>query len=293
VQVAALKRGVESEEAKARESVTAAQKELGRVQELFDQKLRGQQDLEQAKMRLTHAQEDLAAAADKKKLFDATGVLARHTLAARRAGTVLTVHASPGQFVAAAAPLVTVADLSSVWVRVPVPEFDLPRLDRRQDVTVWLKANGPAPARPGENAWQARPVALVPMVDPGRHTADVVYELPPAASRALFARDQMVNVMVPLGGRSKETVVPYAAVVFDAYGGSWIYLDRTAPGAPERVYERRRVELGPGLGDGVVVRPRCEPGDRVVTRAAAALFSREFYKPPVPTTSSSEAEEDD
>src|SRR5262249_4146442 len=46
------------------------------------------------------------------------------------AGTVLIVHVSPGQYVPLAAPLVTVADLSQLWVRVPVPEQELPHVAR-------------------------------------------------------------------------------------------------------------------------------------------------------------------
>src|SRR5205807_3582505 len=104
----------------------------------------------------------------------------------------------------------------------------------------------------------------------------------PAPERGLFAKDQMVSVYVPLGRQTRESVVPYGAVVFDAHGGSWIYLDRTASKDGEHRYERRRVDLGPTVGDGVVViRPALSDADRVVTAGAGLLFSREFHKTPV------------
>jgi multidrug efflux pump subunit AcrA (membrane-fusion protein) len=92
----------------------------------------------------------------------------------------------------------------------------------------------------------------------------------------------MVSVLVPLDGKVRESVVPYSAVIYDAYGGVWIYLDRTVDRKGTHIYERRRVELGPALGDEVVVRPTLRPEDNVVIDGAAKLFSREFYKPPVP-----------
>src|SRR5262249_11764767 len=152
---------------------------------------------------------------------------------APRTGTLLSVLVSPGQYVPAAAPLMTIADLSQLWVRVPIPEHDLPRVDRRQAATLVLKSAGSG-THPGDSgldrSFPIQPVAVVPQVDTARHTADLIYELPAlAAERGVFAKDQMVTVSVPLGEQrpQKETVVPYSAVIFDAYAGAWIYFDVT------------------------------------------------------------------
>jgi RND family efflux transporter MFP subunit len=288
IQLATLKRGVESELTKARESVALAEKEFKRITDLVEQKLRSQQELEQVGTRLQHANEDLKSAKDKLDLFGQTAE--KHTLPplavnSPHAGTVLSVLASPGQYVPAAAPLVTIADLSRLWLRVPVPEADLPRLDPKASARILFR---PRPvSRPGQTevGRQAPPplsvpqVALVPIVDTARRTADVIYELPEdARNRGLVARDQIVQVGVPVDARQNESLVPYAAVVFDAHAGAWIYLDRTS-GGKGRVYERRRVELGPMSGDEVAVRPPCKTDDKVVVVGAGQLFSREFYKP--------------
>lgn len=275
LQLATLKRGVENELAKAQESITAAESELQRVEGLHRQGLRGQQDVEQAQVRLKHAQADLHAARDKLKLFalPVNGSEARLptlALTAPLTGTVLSVQANPGQYVPAATPLVTIADLRELWLRVPVPESILPRVDRTAAAT--LDHTG----KPG----LAEPVAAVPQVDLARHTADLLYRLP-ASAPANLAKDQMLSVRVPLGEARKESVVPYDAVVYDAYAGAWVYIDQTPPRAAEHVFERRRVELGPTMADGVVIRPALRPEERVVVRGAAALFSREFHKPPV------------
>src|SRR5262245_37415074 len=275
IQMASLKRIVESDLAKAKERVGVAEKELQRLEDLHRQKLRSDQDVEQARARLNHAKEDLAAAEDKRKLFpngdgpsDHLGAVA---IPAPRGGRVLTVPVTPGQSVAAAAPLVTLAALDHVRLPVPVPEESLPRITD-DPATVVLR--GAVSGR-----FEARRPNLVPQVDLARHTADMIYELD--APSAHLAKDQMVSVLVPLDEKRDECLVPYSAVVFDAFGGSWVYVDLTPAGAAQHLYERRRVELGPAIGDDVVVRPVLPSSARIVVEGAAVLFSREFHKPPV------------
>src|SRR5262249_48387365 len=78
-----------------------------------------------------------------------------------------------------------------------------------------------------------------------------------------LAKDQMLPVWIPAGGRRVESLVPYAALVFDAHGGTWVYVDRTAGGAEQHVYERRRVELGPAArGHAPVPPPPPAPAER-------------------------------
>jgi cobalt-zinc-cadmium efflux system membrane fusion protein len=283
IQMAALKRGFEMEMAKARENLAVAESECRRIQELFHQKLRGQQDLEQAEARRKIAQEELASALDKRKLFaegssEQTASFLRPVgVRAPRDGIVLTLLASPGQYVPVAAPLMTIADLSELWVRVPVPENDLSRIEPGKPASLTLKGIAPG----DRQALEIPPVALVPLVDPVKHTADMIYELKPRPKRQVLARDQMVTVQVPLEQEHPESVVPYAAVVFDAYAGTWVYLDVTPANSDKRIYERRRVELGQVIGEDVVIRPPLKAGERVVTAGAAAIFSREFHKPPI------------
>ena len=58
------------------------------------------------------------------------------TLTAPFTGVVLVRQAELGEVVAASTPVVTVADLDHIWVRVYLPETDLGRLRWGQDVTV-------------------------------------------------------------------------------------------------------------------------------------------------------------
>jgi RND family efflux transporter MFP subunit len=278
VQLATLMRGIEGEVKKAKENVTLAKTDLERTESLYNQKprLKTLQDVQQAQNRLALTNEDLATADAKLKLFevadDKTLRLAAFNIKAPKAGTIVTVPVNPGQYVPAGTPLISLADLTPLWVRVPVPEYDLPRVNRDQPATLKL----------GKVIAEIQPVALVPLVDLMRHTADQIYKLAGKLPVGLVAKDQMVTVLVPIGSEAQESVVPYSAVIFDAYGGTWIYLDRGADPKGVHTYERRYVLLGAALGNDVVVRPTLRAGDRVVVEGAGVLFSREFFKPPLP-----------
>ena len=289
IQLASLKRGVESELVKARITLTAAETEFKRVRDLHAQGLRGQQELDQGKKHLDHAIEDLKAAQDKQKLFEFADV----QIIAPRAGQVLTVHVSPGQYVAAAAPLITVIDLDPVWVRVAVPEFELPLVERGKEVTVQLKSDEKNGKDGANGALVGRFVTQVPQVDAPRHTGDVVYELTATKTRPAFSKNQAVTVHVPLGRQRRETLVPYAAVVYDGVGGSWIYLERPSDQKNEYRYERRRVEVGWSRGGNVAIRPGFTQAENVVTSGAAVLLSREFHRPPVAAGAAPPVEDDD
>jgi RND family efflux transporter MFP subunit len=291
IQLATLRRSIESDLAKARETVTVAESELKRVRELHEQRLRSLQDLEQAQARLSHAAADLAAATDKHKLFAAAGEdpgkaqLPPYPVEAPHGSTVLSVLVSPGQYVTAGTPLVTVGDLSELWLRVPVPEQELTRVDPKKRVTAVLRGRR-------EKRFEAVSKALVPVVDPDRHTAELLYEVV-GPHDGLFAKDQLVSVFVPLGGSREHTVVPYSAVVFDSNAGAWVYLEKSAPDAKHHVFERRRVELGGSVGTDVIVRPVLGKKDRVVISGAQELFSREFFRPPVAKGEKDEDLDDD
>ncbi len=230
IQLKILKQGVESELKKAQSTFQNAEKELNRTKDLKAKGLSGQQELDQKQVRFDLAEEDLKAAKKKQEFFQNP----TRSILARQPGTVLQVHGSPGQYVAAAAPLVTIADLKQLWVRVPVPEYDFSAVEPQQDVTVRLKGE---PGNGADNAdkklgrartFKAKPLALVPQVDTIRHTVDLIYELVQGPQSIPFAKDQMISVFVPLGKERVESVVPYSAVVFDAFGGGWIYLEKGA-----------------------------------------------------------------
>ena len=121
----------------------------------------------------------------------------------------------------------------------------------------------PATVQIGNPPWPliARPVGLVPRVDPLRHTADILYDLGKADAprRASAPRStpatRCSRRLLPLDRKRPESVVPASAVVNDYHGSAWVYLE-VGGDDKGRVYERRRVEVGARVeAQGLVVRP--------------------------------------
>lgn len=217
-----------------------------------------QADLVVANAALKASQDRLALAA---RGVSATGGLA---LVAPHDGVLRAVYAQPGQAVAATAPLFDLVRLDTVWVRVPLYAGDVDTVDRRAAaLIVPLGADASAPGV------AARPVAAPPSADATSAAIDIYYTAP--NPDGAFRPGQRVGVRVPLGRAGRGRVVPRAAVLHDAQGGSWVYEARDA-----HMYVRRRVSVIDMVGAFAVIDQGPAVGTRVVTAGAAELFGTEF-----------------
>jgi hypothetical protein len=75
----------------------------------------------------------------------------------------------------------------------------------------------------------------------------------------------------PTASSSARTVVPYAAVLYDAHGDAWVY---TSPA--ERVFVRHPIKIDYIDGDRAVLSEGAAVGTAVVILGAAELFGAEF-----------------
>jgi hypothetical protein len=74
----------------------------------------------------------------------------------------------------------------------------------------------------------------------------------------------------PVGGTAGGLTIPYAAVVYDAEGGTWAFVE-----VDDRVYQRQAITITSVDGDLVVLSDGPAPGTAVVTVAAAELVGVE------------------
>jgi hypothetical protein len=74
----------------------------------------------------------------------------------------------------------------------------------------------------------------------------------------------------PVEGEGTGLTIPYAAVVYDAEGGTWAFVE-----VGDRVYQRHPITIASVDGDRVTVSDGPEPGAEVVTVAAAELVGVE------------------
>jgi Cu(I)/Ag(I) efflux system membrane fusion protein len=178
-------------------------------------------------------------------------------------GTVLERNVVEGQYVGADTPLMTVADLSRVWVLVDLYEMDLGR------VKLGDRARFTADGLPGRMFEAA---------------IDFIYPTVSSETRTLKARLSLANPdgqlrpgmygQVDVSSRrgASSLVVPSEAVV-NTGGVSYVFLARG-----EGHFEPRRVWTGTSDGDQVTVLKGLVEGDTVVSSASFLIDSESRLK---------------
>lgn len=178
-------------------------------------------------------------------------------------GILRVVSALPGQTVPLGAALFEVVDLTTVWVRVPLPVGDLDDIDRSEAARV-----GKLSAQPGTGLAPAKPVLAPPSANVLNSTVDLYYEL--ANTTGKLTPGQRLGVTLPLADARESLTVPWSAVVFDVHGGTWVY-EQTST----RQYVRRRVVVQYTVGPDAVLANGPKAGTRVVTAGVQELFGAE------------------
>ncbi|MFO0807597.1 MAG: efflux RND transporter periplasmic adaptor subunit [Gemmataceae bacterium] len=192
-----------------------------------------------------------------------SGTVTPISIEAPEDGIVRTISALPGQTVPSGGALFEVINVSTAWVRVPLPVGDLDAIDRAEPASV-----GKLSAPPGTGLATAKPVAAPPSANPLSATVDVFYELPNADGK--LVPGQRLGVTVPLADASESLTVPWTAVVFDVHGGTWVY-EQVGP----RRFARRRVVVAYTAGADAVLTGGPPAGAKVVTAGVQELFGAE------------------
>ncbi len=191
------------------------------------------------------------------------------TLTAPVAGVVRNVQVSPGQTVTTAAPLFEVVDLSTIWIRVPVYVDLLPKLKRDQAVRL-VSLDGSSLAGTPQ---LGKPISAPPTADAASSSADLYYEID---NRELnLMPGQRVGVDIPMTSVTEAFVVPAEAILYDIYGGTWVYVQSTTSDKGTK-FTRSRVLLEWVEGDSAIISKGPAVGTLIVTDGAAELFGTEF-----------------
>jgi membrane fusion protein, heavy metal efflux system len=206
---------------------------------------------------LTAARERLAGAST-----NPVGAQGELIVSAPFDGVIQRIAAVPGQTVAASAPLLELAQIDTLWVRVPVYAGDAGSIDQRQRVTVRRLGNREAPIT-------ATRVTAPLQGNPSAASVDLYYAI--AINTAALRPGERVLVELPLTSTERGLVVPDKAVLYDIHGAAWVYEDLGG-----NAYTRRRIEVARHAGDRAVVRRGLTEGMKVVIAGTAELFGTEF-----------------
>ena len=148
---------------------------------------------------------------------------------------------APGEYRSdTAAPVMTVADLSRVWVVASVPESGLGHVQIGQHVTITLSAYPDQP-------FEGRVARVAGAIDPETRTAKVIAELD--NPRRLLHAEMFARVRYAGPARPVVTV-PMGAIIQDERRTT-VFVELT-----RGQFERRDVTLGPRHNDAVVVSKR-------------------------------------
>ena len=247
-----------------------ARAKMARTEQILKDGATSEKALQEAQAQLATATAALNAARGKLNLLNGKGGdsagsgLSTLVLGAPVDGVLYHVYVAPGQTVPASTALFDVVSQSPVWVRVPVYSGSLSRIDLSGNAFVEPLGN------PNQTpAAHAGPIQGPPLSNAISATSDLYYQLPNEDER--FRIGERVRVKLILQSEEKGLVIPWSAIVYDMYGGTWVYIE-TAP----HVFSRRRVEISRIMDDIVVIKRGIAENDRVVFTAVAELYGTEF-----------------
>jgi Cu(I)/Ag(I) efflux system membrane fusion protein len=189
----------------------------------------------------------------------------RITVVSPVSGVVVWEQVIEGAYVSMGQKLLTIADLSVVWIDLEAHETDLAWL------TEGLPATFHVEALPG-HTFHGSVVLVEPVVDPTTRT--VVVRIEADNKDGALKPDMFVRAVVtaPAGsGDSKTSIVIPSTAPLLTGKRAVVYVQ--VAGAERPTFEGREVVLGPRAGDYYVVVSGLAPGERVVTNGAFKIDS--------------------
>ena len=255
-----------AELARAQAGAEAARQALERARQLVAVGAAARADLELRTADATRASAavrardgEIAALGEQLQRFGAGGPHAGGgVLRAPIDGVVVKLDMVGGELVDVDRELLTIADLSTVWVQADVPESDLPLVGAGQDAAV-------AVAGYPDRRFAGRVAYVADMLDPRTNTARVrcaVANPDGALKLNMFAT---VEIAAPAG---RDGVTVPAGALQQVDGKPVVFVRR----GPER-FERRDVRLGVESRDWVEIADGVAAGETVVTAGSFELKS--------------------
>jgi cobalt-zinc-cadmium efflux system membrane fusion protein len=219
-------------------------------------------DLAKARAKVAQTEEILRVLGFDEGAVQTSGsLLSRVPIRAPINGTVTERTITNGQFVGSeSTPLMTIADLSTVWVQADIFERDLHRIAAGQ------KADVTTAAYPNDH-FSAQVARIGTVVDAQTRTAKMRFVVANPGFRLKPGMFTTAALQVP--SESAALTVPNKAV-FVENGRSYAYVQ-----AGKTEFVRRELEAMPGGGDRVRVTRGLAVGDRVVSDGVLLLRQRE------------------
>lgn len=249
-----------SDYAKAKIESDRAARAADREKALFEHGAIAEKDYIDSRAAADSAEAELARAKQHLEVLDINPAAAtdRVPLLSPGRGVVLTVSAAPGEFSKSldnADPLITMADLSTVWIVGDVFEKDIAKVQPGKQVVISVDAY------PGKQ-WTGRIESLSGALDPTSRTLKVRVALANANEKLKPEMFAAIHVNV---GKRDAIVVPDSAVVHQ--GQSTSVFVQNGNGQPEQ----RNVTIGQTVDGEVEITAGLQIGQRIAIHGAELL----------------------
>jgi len=249
----------------ARAALLKAEADLERTRDLFQHDAVAKKELVNAEAAEAQAkagvEQSLAGRTQSQRRLEILGLkpgeFAQNVVVhAPTSGKVLSLSLVPGEYRNDTnAEVMTIADLSTVWVSADVPESSLRLIKVGEPVTVELTAF------PGETI-RARVARIADTVDADTRTIKVLAEIDNASGRL---KPEMFGQMRHVEAMERRPVIPAGALI-QGDGTNVVYVE-----VAEGVFRKTQVTTGNRSGNRIPVVSGLKTGDRVVTDGAMLL----------------------
>jgi membrane fusion protein, heavy metal efflux system len=255
------------EHIESRKDLELAEKNASMTADLFDHQAASKMALQQAESDLAKARARVARTAEALRVLglavqdDVARFNGRVPIRAPIPGVVIERRVTDGQFAPSdGTPLLTVANLDTVWVIGDIFERDLRFVRRGQPASVTTSAY------PGER-FEGKVNYISESIDPASRTAKVRVSVANPAGR--LKPEMYAAVALAVEGDDRAPTVP-ADAIFTEEGRSFVYVE-LAPGR----FVRRAVEVAAGEGPSRRVVTGLRVGERIVVDGALLLRQEE------------------
>jgi cobalt-zinc-cadmium efflux system membrane fusion protein len=249
----------------ARATLLKAQADAERTTDLFEHNAIARKELLNADSALAQAQaaldQGLASRQQAERRLAVLGLTPRDftqqvTVRSPLSGKVLELSVVPGEYRNdTSAPVMTIADLSTVWVSSQVPETYIRFIQPHERVEIRLVAYP-------DEIFEGHVAQIADTVDPQTRTVKVHAEMDNPRGRF---RPEMFGSIHHIESTARMPVVPAGAVI-EGDGRSTVFVE-SAPGT----FEERAVVVGKKAGPGVRIVSGVKTGETVVVDGAMLL----------------------
>jgi cobalt-zinc-cadmium efflux system membrane fusion protein len=248
-----------SDFAKAKIEAERATRSAEREKLLFEHGAAAEKDYVDATAQADSARAELARAQQRLDILNVSPATDtdRVSLTAPAHGVVLDVSAAPGEFsksLESANPLITIADLGTVWMIGDLYEKDASKLSAGKPVTVTLQAYE-------GRQWSGHVDSISAALDPATRTLKARVTL--SNPKQLLKPEMFGTVHVNVGSH-QALVVPAAAIIHEGNATTVFAKNGATP-------EQRAVTLGRAVGVKVEILTGLHTGDEVAAEGAELL----------------------